>query len=75
MSTTDADDIRAVVHDRLPDTGLSRTARRTATRQLTAAGAPADEIARLIGVTERTVYRYRAADRRHDTHETQTSST
>lgn len=63
MSTTDADDIRAVVQDRLPDSGLSRTARRTATRQLTAHGARAAEIARLIGVTERTVYRYRAADR------------
>jgi DNA-binding CsgD family transcriptional regulator len=63
MTDQDTDDIRAVVHDRLPDTGLSRTARRTATQQLTAAGARAPEIARLLGVHERTVYRYRAADR------------
>ncbi|MFJ5259119.1 helix-turn-helix domain-containing protein [Streptomyces sp. NPDC088387] len=68
---SDTADIRAVVEDRLPDTGLSRTARRTATRQLTTAGARAAEIAALLGVTERTVYRWRAVDR----HETQTSST
>lgn len=63
MTPSDADDIASVVHDRLPDSGLSRTARRTATQQLTAAGARAPEIARLLGVTERTVYRWRAADR------------
>ncbi|MFJ4682011.1 helix-turn-helix domain-containing protein [Streptomyces sp. NPDC088789] len=63
-STDHPDDIAAVVHDRLPDWGLTPHGRRTATRQLTAAGVPAEGIAALLGVSERTVCRWRAEDRR-----------
>ncbi|MEU9333176.1 helix-turn-helix domain-containing protein [Streptomyces sp. NPDC048290] len=65
MTTTDAaEDIAAVVHDRLPDWGLTPAARRTATRQLTTRGVGAEEIAGLLGVTPRTVWRWRAEDRK-----------
>ncbi|MGV9756967.1 helix-turn-helix domain-containing protein [Streptomyces tricolor] len=63
--TDDPHDIAAVVHDRLPDWGLTRTGRRTVTQQLTAQGARAEEIAELIGVTPRTVYRWRAENATH----------
>ncbi|MEH0650692.1 helix-turn-helix domain containing protein [Streptomyces scabiei] len=64
FTDTDTDsDIDAVVHNRLPDWGLTRTGRRTATRQLTAQNATAEQIADLLGVTPRTVYRWRALDR------------
>lgn len=54
------DEVRAVVEDRLPDHGLTYTDRITAIRQLTGRGVSAAEIAGLLGVTERTVYRWRA---------------
>lgn len=57
------DDIPPVVEDRLPDHGLSFTDRRTAARLLGAQGVHASEVAALLGVTERTVYRWQAAHR------------
>ncbi|MES9522420.1 helix-turn-helix domain-containing protein [Streptomyces capoamus] len=60
---THPEDIPPVVEDRLPDHGLTITDRRTAARQLTARGATPEEIAELIGVTPRTIYRWRAQDR------------
>ncbi|MGR6538856.1 helix-turn-helix domain-containing protein [Streptomyces rochei] len=59
-STVDEQDIEFVVHDRLPDWGLTRRSRRIAAQQLTERDASAEEIAELIGVTPRTVYRWRA---------------
>jgi hypothetical protein len=57
---TDPDTIPPVVEDRLPDHGLTFTDRRTAAAQLVEAGVHASEIAQLIGVSERTVYRWKA---------------
>ena len=56
---THPEDIPPVVDDRLPDHGLTFTDRRIAARQLAAQGVSAEEIAALIGVTPRTVYRWR----------------
>ncbi|MGK9463964.1 helix-turn-helix domain-containing protein [Streptomyces sp. G6] len=60
---TEPDTIPPVVEDRLPDHGLTYTDRRTAARQLLDAGVHPAEIAQLIGVTERTVYRWKAESR------------
>lgn len=60
---THPDTIPPVVDHRLPDHGLTFTDRRTAARQLTQRGVHASEIAALIGVTERTIYRWKAATR------------
>ncbi|MFE0845319.1 helix-turn-helix domain-containing protein [Streptomyces rochei] len=59
-ATADEQDIEFVVRDRLPDWGLTRRGRRIAAQQLTERDASAEEIAELIGVTPRTVYRWRA---------------
>ena len=61
-TATHPDTIPPVVEDRLPDWGLTRTDRLTAARLLAAQNVHPSEIADLIGVTERTVYRWRAAD-------------
>lgn len=58
---TDPDTIPPVVEDRLPDHGLTYRDRRTAARLLTEQGAPVEEIAALIGVTPRTIWRWKAA--------------
>jgi transposase-like protein len=55
-----SDDVLAVVDDRLPDWGLTRTERLTAAHELKNRGVHPAETARLLGVTERTVYRWRA---------------
>ncbi|GAA2199852.1 MULTISPECIES: helix-turn-helix domain-containing protein [Streptomyces] len=62
---THPEDIRPVVEDRLPDHGLTFTDRRTAARELAARGVHPAEIAELIGVTERTVYRWQAQARQN----------
>lgn len=54
------DTIPPVVDNRLPDHGLTRTDRRTAARLLVAQNVHPSQIAHLIGVTERTVYRWQA---------------
>jgi hypothetical protein len=58
---THPEDIPPVVEDRLPDHGLTFTDRRTAAQLLADRGVHPAEIAALIGVTERTVYRWQAA--------------
>lgn len=60
---TEPDRIPPVVEDRLPDWGLTLADRRTAARELRERGVRAGEIARLLGVTERTVYRWHATAR------------
>lgn len=62
-STGDADDVASVVDDRLPDWGLTRIDQRIAARQLAERDAAVEEIAELIGVTPRTVYRWQAEER------------
>lgn len=59
-TATHPDTIPPVVEDRLPDHGLTRTDRRTAARLLAAQDVHPSEIAHLLGVTERTVYRWQA---------------
>lgn len=59
-STADDYDIELVVRDRLPDWGLTRLGRRIVARQLSERNATPEEIAELIGVTPRTVYRWRS---------------
>ena len=62
-STVDDMDIAFVVRDRLPDHGLTRASRRIAARQLAERNASVDEVAGLIGVDPRTVWRWRREDR------------
>jgi len=62
-STADTDDIAAVVDHRLPDHGLTRLGRRLAARRLAARGVPVEEVADLIGVAPRTVWRWRSEER------------
>lgn len=62
-TATEADDIAAVVEDRLPDWGLTRPDRRIAAQLLGERGVHASVVADLIGVSERTVYRWQAARR------------
>lgn len=61
-STVDEQDIEFVVQDRLPDHGLTRASRRIAARQLAERNASVEEVAGLIGVDPRTVYRWRRED-------------
>ncbi|UPZ27706.1 helix-turn-helix domain-containing protein [Streptomyces sp. LRE541] len=61
--TTDEEEVAVVVEDRLPDWGLTRLGRRIAARQLAERSASVEEVADLIGVDPRTVYRWRAEDR------------
>lgn len=62
-STAHDDEIACVVEERLPDHGLTRLGRRIAARRLAERDAPAEEVAELIGVDTRTVYRWRAEER------------
>jgi hypothetical protein len=61
--TADDYDIELVVEDRLPDWGLTRLGRRIAARRLAEREAPVEEVAELIGVDPRTVYRWRREER------------
>ncbi|MEZ3180326.1 helix-turn-helix domain-containing protein [Streptomyces pimonensis] len=63
-STADEEEVEFVVRDRSPDHGLTRLGRRIAARQLLERDASVEEIAELIGVTPRTVYRWQAERRR-----------
>lgn len=61
-STVDEQDVAFVVEDRLPDWGMTRRSRRLAARQLAERGTSVDEVAELLGVTPRTVWRWRSED-------------
>ncbi|MFC9891512.1 helix-turn-helix domain-containing protein [Streptomyces pilosus] len=62
-STVEDLDIDFVVQERLPDHGLTRASRRIAARQLAERNASVEEVAGLIGVDPRTVWRWRREDR------------
>lgn len=70
-ATADNHEIASVVEDRLPDWGLTRLSQRIASRQLAERDAPVEEVAELIGVAPRTVYRWRAEDRSTTAHRPQ----
>ena len=61
--TADDYDIELVVSERLPDWGLTRLGRRIAARQLAERDASVEEVAGLIGVDPRTVWRWRREER------------
>lgn len=60
---TNDHDIDIAVEDRRPSPDLTPADRRVASRRLTNLGISAAEIARILCVTERTICRYREADR------------
>jgi hypothetical protein len=58
--TADDHDVAAIIREQRPAQGLTRLERVKVARGLTQHGLPADEIARILAVTPRTVYRWRA---------------
>ena len=61
--TADDHDIQTVIRNQRASTGMTRLERVKAGQGLTQLGLPADEIARILGVTPRTVYRWRSQTR------------
>lgn len=59
-SVADDHDIQTVIREQRPAAGLTRLERVKVAQGLTGLGLPATEIARILGVAERTVYRWRA---------------
>ena len=64
-TVADETEVELLVHNPRPVHGLTRLEQRLVAAGLTARDMPADEIARLLNVTPRTVYRWRAAQRTH----------
>jgi hypothetical protein len=62
-TVADDHDVQTVIQQQRPTEGMTRLERVLVAQGLTAHGLPAFEIARILGVTERTVYRWRAARR------------
>lgn len=62
-TVADPDEVELLVRHPRPVHGLTRLERRLVARGLTERRMPAEEIARLLHVEPRTVYRWRAADR------------
>lgn len=58
-TVADDHDVQTLIQQRRPAEGLTRLERVKVARGLTGLGLPAHEIARILGVTERTVYRWR----------------
>jgi hypothetical protein len=59
-TVADANEVELLVRDPRPVHGLTRLERRLIALGLTERDMPADEIARILDVTPRTVYRWRA---------------
>lgn len=59
-TVADDHDVDTAIRARQPTPGLTRLERVLVARGLTEHGLPAEEIARILGVTPRTVYRWRA---------------
>lgn len=57
----DPDEVDLIVRHPRPVQGLTRLEQRLIAQGLTERNIPADEIARIVGTTPRTVYRWRAA--------------
>jgi DNA-directed RNA polymerase specialized sigma24 family protein len=62
-TVADDTDVAAIIREQRPAPGLTRLERVLVARGLTAHGLPAEEIARILGVTPRTVYRWRSKAR------------
>lgn len=59
-TTADTTDVQTIIRDQRPTDGLTRLERIQVAQGLTAHGLPAHEIARILSVTPRTVYRWRS---------------
>jgi DNA-directed RNA polymerase specialized sigma24 family protein len=59
-TVADPHDVAAIIREQRPTQGLTRLERILVAQGLTEHGLPADEIARILGVTPRTVYRWRS---------------
>jgi hypothetical protein len=66
-TVADDHDIATVIRDQRPAAGLTRLERVKVAEGFTNLGLPAHEIARILGVTDRTVYRWRAQGFRRPT--------
>lgn len=62
-TVADDHDVAAIIREQRPAPGLTRLERMKVAQGLTGLGLPADEIARIVGVTPRTVYRWRTTTR------------
>jgi hypothetical protein len=62
-TTADDLEVELVVAERRPTEGLTRLEQRLVTRELRDRDVPGTEIARIVGVDPRTVWRWLAADR------------
>ncbi|WP_372344659.1 helix-turn-helix domain-containing protein [Streptomyces sp. KL116D] len=63
-TTADDFEVELVVAERQPATGLTKLEQRMVTRQLRRQDVPGTEIARIVGVDPRTVWRWLAEDRK-----------
>lgn len=59
-SVADEHDVAVIIREQRPVIGLTRLERVLVAQGLTELGLPADEIARIVGVEPRTVYRWRS---------------
>lgn len=59
-TVADDTDIATIIREQRPAAGLTRLERVKVGQGLSSLGLPATEVARILGVTERTVYRWRA---------------
>lgn len=62
-TVADDHDVAAIIREQRPAPGLTRLERVKVAHGLTGLGLPAEEIARILSVTPRTVYRWRARSR------------
>ena len=62
-TVADETDVALIIEQQRPAHGLTRLERVLVAKGLTEHGLPASEIARILSVTERTVYRWRAKTR------------